>query len=93
MLELRIKLVADEMYKLLRPLQGQDRDMKGFRQIEAFMDLLELVEYFSKLAAKMYELEALWPYQFPEHGEDFDKSSMVWDDATRNGATAIRGSE
>ncbi|KAK6511248.1 hypothetical protein TWF481_000169 [Arthrobotrys musiformis] len=93
MLELRIKLVADEMYKLLRPLQGEDRAKTDFPQVRAFMDLLELVEYFSKLSAKMYEHEALWSYHFPSVGREFEPSTMVWDDPLRNHGVAIRGSD
>ncbi|KAK6524742.1 hypothetical protein TWF281_011642 [Arthrobotrys megalospora] len=93
MLELRIKLVADELYKLLRPLQGENRSKNEFRQVEVFIDLLEIVEYFSKLSAKMYEHEALWQYRFPERGEEFDRANMVWDDPSQNKTVAIRGSE
>ncbi|RVD87311.1 uncharacterized protein DFL_001552 [Arthrobotrys flagrans] len=93
MLELRIKLTADEIYKLLRPMLGEDRTKLEFRQVEPFMDLLEIVEIFSKLAAKMYEQEALWSFYFPGNGEGFEGTTMVLDDPCQNQVIAIRGSE
>ncbi|KAF3147058.1 hypothetical protein TWF569_006152 [Orbilia oligospora] len=79
MLDVRVKMVADELYKVLKPMQGEDRSKSGFRQIELFMDLLEIVEIFTKVSAKMYQHEALWSYCFPENGEGFNGANMFSD--------------
>ncbi|KAK6506211.1 hypothetical protein TWF506_011130 [Arthrobotrys conoides] len=93
MLDTRIKMVADELFKLLGPMQGEDRSKNGFRPVDLFVDLLEMVEGFTKLSAKMYQVEALWSFHFPGNGELFNGARMVWDDASLNHVVAIVGSE
>ncbi|EPS43803.1 hypothetical protein H072_2203, partial [Dactylellina haptotyla CBS 200.50] len=88
----RSKHTADKMYELLLPLQRKTEATMGSlpkREFGLYEDLFELVQCFARLAAKMYEANALWPYRFPEPGEILDKSRMMWDDPERKKMVAI----